>query len=881
MANATITRPTGDGLTLPSASNRDIIYEHWEWVTNIKTFLEGTNMNRENVDTSSSNGIMSLDEAQTATEKKTWVANDAAAAGVVEVARFGLNPASGTPAANDGGRIALFADDAGGGDSNIAYIDWVMTTATAGSEVGRLDLYVAAGGAPVSQIQVLDGSLIPTTDSDVSLGITGTRWSNFFTDAATVGGALASGSIAAGGDITIANTYGLVVGGTAQQTISDGGGATDVVPEVQVLGTATADMTALIGGWSTTATRAAAPTLALLKSGNATIASHTVVTDGEILGSIIAYGDDGTDYESPAAAIEFAVDGTPGTGDMPGEIKFYTTADSGETLTLALTLSAAQAATFAGAVTVASLACTAEGTFGGGYGATGATISTAGVIQANGAITSDGAVTGATLAGTISTATQNSITTATSLASVGTITTGTWSGVIDGSCTMTLGSDATGDIYYRDASGFLEKLAASTDGHVLTSTGAGSIPAWEAAASGGAALTGSTNNTITTVTGADAIQGEANLTFDGTTLDVVGNAGVGIARTDGTFHVNTASAGAITFDSNLDDLIIENSGHGGLTVAVPDASLGYLGWQSPSSTAGHNQFTWSYNSGVEQIVAYCAGGGIMSWNAGGLVGINETLNASVTTGLTINQGANDNEIFTLKSSDVAHGYTSQSETDTYFNIIKGLDPAAGGVFLRTLTENTAITKTMGLDSRGGTATTTQTTAASGLMDFYVAQHNGSNAVAGLTSNGVAFTFACRNNAGSDVSIFLIDEDGDFLYDGADGGAFDSVEELGGAVHDVSLCRAFDLQISSEKSLIKTRWDDFVCYNKDDLVKAGILGYCSPEDEAKGERGLVSGRQLARLHNGAIWQTHVEVQELKEVYENRIALLEQRLNLLEN
>jgi hypothetical protein len=34
----------------------------------------------------------------------------------------------------------------------------------------------------------------------------------------------------------------------------------------------------------------------------------------------------------------------------------------------------------------------------------------------------------------------------------------------------------------------------------------------------GAALTGSTDNTICTVTGANAIQGEANLTFDGTTL---------------------------------------------------------------------------------------------------------------------------------------------------------------------------------------------------------------------------------------------------------------------------------------------------------------------------------------------------------------------------
>jgi len=36
------------------------------------------------------------------------------------------------------------------------------------------------------------------------------------------------------------------------------------------------------------------------------------------------------------------------------------------------------------------------------------------------------------------------------------------------------------------------------------------------------ALTGSTNNTITTVTGANAIQGEANLTFDGSTLDITG-----------------------------------------------------------------------------------------------------------------------------------------------------------------------------------------------------------------------------------------------------------------------------------------------------------------------------------------------------------------------
>jgi len=43
-----------------------------------------------------------------------------------------------------------------------------------------------------------------------------------------------------------------------------------------------------------------------------------------------------------------------------------------------------------GAATVASVVCTAAGTFGGGYGSTGATISTAGVIQANGNIETAG-----------------------------------------------------------------------------------------------------------------------------------------------------------------------------------------------------------------------------------------------------------------------------------------------------------------------------------------------------------------------------------------------------------------------------------------------------------------------------------------------------------
>jgi len=115
---------------------------------------------------------------------------------------------------------------------------------------------------------------------------------------------------------------------------------------------------------------------------------------------------------------------------------------------------------------------------------------------------------------------------------------------------IAVGSDATGDIYYRDASGFLERLAASTDGHVLTSTGAGAVPAWEAVPSSGTTLTGSTAETICTVTGANAFQGEANLRFDGSELYINDTENGGVA-TGLTINQGDANDHVLTFKSSI------------------------------------------------------------------------------------------------------------------------------------------------------------------------------------------------------------------------------------------------------------------------------------------------------------------------------------------
>lgn len=134
----------------------------------------------------------------------------------------------------------------------------------------------------------------------------------------------------------------LYVGSSLPQTISDGDGATDLTPVVQILGTAKADSSLLLAAFNVTNDNTVCPSVNLLKSGNAAIGSNTVVASGEVLGEINFFGSDGTDFESPAARIQAAVDATAATGDMPGRLVFSTTADGGETLTEAMRITSSQ-----------------------------------------------------------------------------------------------------------------------------------------------------------------------------------------------------------------------------------------------------------------------------------------------------------------------------------------------------------------------------------------------------------------------------------------------------------------------------------------------------------------------------------------------------------
>jgi len=214
----------------------------------------------------------------------------------------------------------------------------------------KVEVIPGSNDANAFEVSQTDGTAILTINSTTpSVLVAGSGVKLYFSDA---GGEYIAGdgtdltitsgakiNLTATSDVHVANGTGVVIGHTAQETISIGDGSTDLVPEVQVLGTAQADASLMLAAFSATATSAGAPLVALVKGGNASIGSHTIVTDGEELGNIIAYGDDGVDLESPAASIQFEVDGTPGAGDMPGRILFNTSPDGGSVLTEAMRIS--------------------------------------------------------------------------------------------------------------------------------------------------------------------------------------------------------------------------------------------------------------------------------------------------------------------------------------------------------------------------------------------------------------------------------------------------------------------------------------------------------------------------------------------------------------
>jgi len=252
----------------------------------------------------------------------------------------------------------------------------------------------------------------------------------------------------------------------------------------------------------------------------------------------------------------------------------------------------------------------------------------------------------------------------------------------------------------------------------------------------------------------------------------------------------------------------------------------------------------------------------------GLLFLNETANANMTVGLTINQGTNDDQAFSLKSlTDVAHGLISQLETDTYFSIQKS-SATLGGAFIRVMAEDGAVSNPLIIRTMGGTANTTKTNAgAIGLIDLQSYEHDGANGLANITADGNLFSIRAQVG-GSFVARAVVDEDGQLHLTNT------TLVALSDEIDDVSMVRAFETQrhLAGAEGYVQSKWDEFVTYNEDDLVKMKVLG----DTVANGGMWNISRHTM--LLNGAVWQNHTEIADLREETNSKINSLQ--LALLE-
>ena len=162
-------------------------------------------------------------------------------------------------------------------------------------------------------------------------------------------------------------------------------------------------------------------------------------------------------------------------------------------------------------------------------------------------------------------------------------------------------------------------------------------------------------------------------------------------------------------DTGTTDVVFAVSASGDLTI-TPDGTKITIGGRLVFPTNG-------------RIVAGATSWGVLNAAASqnnlhitdaGIVSINDSANAGMTIGLTINQGANDNEILALKSSDVAHGMTTNLETDTFARFVKA-SGVGGGLKMTGVTDGDgAAGDAIDLEGfLGEAADTTKTSAALG------------------------------------------------------------------------------------------------------------------------------------------------------------------------
>jgi hypothetical protein len=331
--------------------------------------------------------------------------------------------------------------------------------------------------------------------------------------------------------------------------------------------------------------------------------------------------------------------------------------------------------------------------------------------------------------------------------------------------------EATASLFYTNDT---ERFRVASDAYAI-GIGTTDVKSWDTSYS---AVQFSNSGIMAAGGSGDTMYLLSNAYFDGSWKYFQTNEAARQLIYNGTFEWETASAGtaggAITWSEKMR---LTNDGDLGIGTDTPDTKLDIttsgaqgliLNQDTVTGTNSSRLFfnasgggfgvysnngTLSFTSGA--TAGSSSGATKMGLTSGGMLLVGDTANANMTVGLTINQGANDDEILALKSSDVNHAMTTLTEQDTYGGFKKA-SSSGGGLAIRGYTETS-----LGflIHSYATTSDSTKSTAGNGTVEIRGLEKSGTSAT---TFTGSENILAVKNNT---TTAFIVGADGDLWMGG--------------------------------------------------------------------------------------------------------------------